>query len=447
MYKNRSFTKLFSFYFIVIMAIMTVVFIVVGIGITNRFFAYYTDKMHEESQQMLAMKVASHYMMYKTWDGIDTEQLAQEGQKTGNYFTLTTMEGRELFSNEREGSLNLTHDPAYLSRVLPIMMGDQQVGSLRTGYFAADAMSAEAYTFKSSGIFLIVFSIACISLVAVLVSILFFYRLSKPISTIARSAKSVAGGHWQSKVEIESNVSEVHEIADAINLLAQSLLNQEKFRQQLIVELSHELRTPLQILLNQIEAMLDGIYDADQARLESMHSEITRVGELLNELEDRLIYENSNFDLNIALAEVSQIVRKIAIGYEGGFAQKGLDFSYAIEPGLFAQIDSIRFAQVVINILSNALKYTASGQVSLSLKRVGLDIEISVSDTGEGIDEDTIVNIANRTEHDFKSVNSKGVGLYIAKLIVDKHGWKMEIDSRKNQGTRITILIRQPKVA
>lgn len=445
MRKSRSFTQLFSSYFVVIMAATAVIFVMVGIAFTNRFFAYYVEKIHDETQQMLAMKISTHYMVYKTWDGFDAQKIADEAQKTGDYFTLTDLNGKELFSSEQGVKHNIFNTgQVYRSCVLPVMVDDQPVAHLEAGYFVNNIMSAEADAYKSSGIFLIVFSIGCISFIAVLVSILFFYRLSKPIRHIASSAKAVAAGHWQSKIEIRSNVAEMHEIADAINMLSRSLLNQEKFRQQLIVELSHELRTPLQILLNQIEAILDGIYVADNARLESMHAEITRVGELLNELEDRLIYENGNFDLNIALADLSGIVQKIAIGYEGGFAQKGLNFSYEIQPNVSASVDSIRFAQVLINLLSNALKYTASGRVFLALKQMGDGIEMTVSDTGEGIDQERIDHIDNRVEHEFKSINSKGVGLYITKLIIDKHGWEMKIDSQKNQGTLIKILISQP---
>jgi len=93
--------------------------------------------------------------------------------------------------------------------------------------------------------------------------------------------------------------------------LGESLLNQEKFRQELIVSLSHELRTPLQILLSQLEAMLDGIYEADRERLEAMRAEVARTGELLNELEDRLIYENDAFDLNITQVNVSDLAHRV----------------------------------------------------------------------------------------------------------------------------------------
>ena len=274
-----------------------------------------------------------------------------------------------------------------------------------------------------------------------MVSILFFYRLSRPVRDIAATAKEISRGHLQSRVVIQSSVAEMHEIADSINTLGTSLLNQEKFRQQLIVDLSHELRTPLQILLNQIEAILDGIHKADTPRLEAMHAEITRTRELLNELEDRLIYENDTFELNITPTDISEVARKVALGHEGGFAQKGLAFTSEIEPEIVIPADSIRFAQVLINLLSNALKYTAEGYVSLSLQKAGDMVELLVADSGEGMAPDVVENISKRSAQAFKAVNSKGVGLYIAKLIINKHGWQLHIDSANNTGTRVRILM------
>ena len=127
--------------------------------------------------------------------------------------------------------------------------------------------------------------------------------------------------------------------------------------------------------------------------------------------------------------------------HEGGFAQKGLAFTSEIEPEIVIPADSIRFAQVLINLLSNALKYTAEGYVSLSLQKAGDMVELLVADSGEGMAPDVVENISKRSAQAFKAVNSKGVGLYIAKLIINKHGWQLHIDSANNTGTRVRILM------
>ena len=442
MRKHRPFTKLFTIYFTAITAITVGVFIFIGLGIIDRFFSYYVDKVHEETQHMLVMQIATHYKMYGSWHGYDGAETGAVAKLSGDYFTISDKQGHIIYTSEKNVERCCTNpNHVYTQVKYPITVGGETVGELTAGYFTNHITSPEADAFRGSGVSLVILSILCISLSGALISILFFYRLSKPIRSIASAAKEISQGRLQSRVIIKSNVSEMHEIANSINALGASLLQQEQFRQQLIVELSHELRTPLQILLNQLEAMLDGIYQADRARLESMHAEITRTSELLSELEDRLIYENDSFDLNIAPTDISEVTRKVAIGHEGSFAQKGLQFRYDIEPLITKEADSIRFAQVLINVLSNAQKYTAAGNVCLSLKRSGHSAAMVISDTGEGMPAEIIGNIINRSGQAFKAVNSKGVGLYIAKLIIDKHGWELRIDSQRAVGTTITIIL------
>ncbi len=442
MRKNKPFTRLFTAYFVFVTAITVAVFIFFGLHIIDRFFSYYVDKVHEETQHMLAMQVAMHYKMYGSWDGYDGSETGSVARLSGDYFTITDVSGHTVYTSEKSVErccANPNHK--YTRGALPITVEGKTVGELTAGYFSNHITSPEADAFRVSGIWLVVLAIVCISLVGATISMLFFYRLSKPIHEIALAAKDISRGHLQTRIDITSNVAEMHEIADSINALGESLLNQEKFRQELIVSLSHELRTPLQILLNQLEAVLDGIYEADTERLEAMRAEVARISELLNELEDRLIYENDAFDLNIAPVDVSELTRKVAIGHEGGFAQKNLEFTYEIEPDVFIEADSVRLAQVLINLLSNALKYTRTGGARLSLGREGQGIKIEVSDTGEGMEEAVAANIINRSGEAFKAVNSKGVGLYIAKLIVDKHGWTLHIRSRKGRGTTVSVIM------
>ncbi len=440
MRRKWPFTGLFTASFTLITALTVTVFIFFGLRIIDKFFSYYVDKIHEETQHMLVMQAETHYKMFGTWSGYDGVETGAVAKLSGDYFTITDRQGRTIHAGEKDVErccANPNH--VYTQVKHPLLVDGKQVGELTAGYFTNHITSPEAEAFRGGGVSLVVLSIVCISLSGALVSLLFFFRLSKPIRDIAATAKEISKGHLQSSVAIKSSVAELHEIADSINALGASLLSQEQFRQQLIVELSHELRTPLQILLNQLEAILDGLHKADAPRLESMRTEVARIGELLNELEDRLIYENDTFALNIVPTDISEVAAKTALGHEGAFAQKGLEFRSEIEPGIVIPADSVRFAQVLINILSNALKYTAEGRVSLSLKCVGGSAELVVTDSGEGMAPEVVENIGKRSGLAFKAVNSKGVGLYIAKLIIDKHGWKLRISGGRDGGTRVSV--------
>ena len=241
MRKNKPFRRLFTAYFVVITGITVVVFIFFGLHIIDRFFSYYVDKVHEETQHMLVMQVAMHYKMYGSWNGYDGSETGAAAKLSGDYFTITDLAGNTVYTSEKGVERCCANPNHKYTRVrLPITVDGKTVGELTAGYFSNHISSPEADAFRGGGIWLVVLSIICISVVGAAISMLFFYRLSKPIRQIAVAAKDISTGHLQTRIAIKGNVAEMHEIADSINALGESLLNQEKFRQELIVSLSHE---------------------------------------------------------------------------------------------------------------------------------------------------------------------------------------------------------------
>ncbi|GAB1536735.1 HAMP domain-containing sensor histidine kinase [Geovibrio sp. ADMFC3] len=442
MSKGKPFIKLFMSYFIVVTLATVIVFVFAGLKIMDRFFSHYVDMIHAETQQMLATKVSMHYMMYHTWNDYDGTETGESAKISGDYFTLKDNDGHVVYTTEdnvERCCANENH--VYTNMTLPVTVDGKTVGTLTAGYFTNHITSPEEEAFRKSGAFLIVLSVFAISVIGAFISLLFFYRLSKPINSIAKTAGDISKGDLTSRIEIKSTVREMNQIATSINALGESLLNQERFRRDLTTELSHELRTPLQILLNQVEAIIDGIYTADSERMESMHAEITRLAQLLDELEDRLMYDNENFDIMVSPADISEITKKLCIGYQGSMAKKGLQMHCDIEDSITLKLDKVRYSQMIINILSNSLKYTARGSVSISLKRSGSKITLTIADTGEGISQDAINSVFDRFYHSDTYKTSRGVGLYLVKLIVDKHGWMMNIASHEGIGTTFEIIL------
>lgn len=440
--KGKPFIKLFMFYYITVTLLTVIVFIFAGLEIMDRFFSRYVDAIHAETQHMLATKVSMHYMMYHSWDGYDGTETGESAKISGDYFTLKDNSGKVIYTTEdsvERFGVNKNH--VYTNVSLPVKVDGQVVGTLIAGYFANHVTSPEEQAFRESGAFLIILSVIAISVIGAFISLLFFYRLSKPVNSIAKVARDISRGELSSRIYIKSNVREMNQIAASINTLGKSLLNQEKFRRELTVELSHELRTPLQILLSQVEAIIDGIYVADEERMASMHDEISRLAQLLDELEDRLMYDNDKFDIVISPVDISEITKKLCIGYQGSMAIKGLTLCCDIENGLTYKLDKTRYSQMVVNILSNSLKYTEHGSVSVSLKRIGKEIKLQIADNGKGIEPDELQNVFERFYHSDMYKSSRGVGLYLVKLIAAKHGWLLNIISRKSEGTVFEIIL------
>lgn len=314
------------------------------------------------------------------------------------------------------------------------------MGQMRAGYFKNHLPSSETEAFYQSAIVLMIIAILAIMISSAILVLAVLRYLSGPIYALENATKRLARGHWQYRVHLDTSTQELQDMAKSINVLAESLEHQEQFRQRLVIELSHELRTPLQILLAEIEGLQDGIHEMTPEHFVSMHAEVERLSKLIKELENRLIYETGTFDIFLEKVHVSELVSRLVLGFEVSYLQKGLGLEATIEPDCFVMADSIRLAQAVINFLSNALKYTETGRITVRLARQGKGkVVLSITDTGLGIPDTVIKHVTERTRQPFKNSESRGVGLYIAALIIQKHGWHFRFERPKQGGTSVII--------
>ena len=157
MRKNKPFRRLFTAYFVVITGITVVVFIFFGLHIIDRFFSYYVDKVHEETQHMLVMQVAMHYKMYGSWNGYDGSETGAAAKLSGDYFTITDLAGNTVYTSEKGVERCCANPNHKYTRVrLPITVDGKTVGELTAGYFSNHISSPEADAFRGGGIWLVV---------------------------------------------------------------------------------------------------------------------------------------------------------------------------------------------------------------------------------------------------------------------------------------------------
>ncbi len=440
---DKTFIHLFASYYVTAAFIIIVLFIFITLKIMDGVFSYYSDTIHNETRQMLVDKVSMYYSLYHTWDGYDGTETGESAAVSGDYFTLEDNRGEIVYSTEDPETVCCDDERhKYVAVKEIINVGGEFVGIITVGYFSGHITSIGEEALRKNGISKVILAIIVINVLFAAVTLLFFYRLSKPLKPIVDTASDISHGDFCSRIKVDGKIREMNMIAASINSLGDSLLKQESFRRELTSILSHELRTPLHILLSQSEAILDGIYAPDKERMEAMRAEICRIVSLLDELEDRLMYYTENFAVVVERADVSELVKKIAIGYEGVFAKKGLYFKREIENGIFLKLDRSRFSQVLVNILSNSIKYTPSGGVTLTLKKRGDGKAVlSVEDTGEGIDDGYMKYIFNCFYHSGEYPESRGVGLYIVRQIVEKHGWELNVKSEKGKGTLVEVVM------
>jgi signal transduction histidine kinase len=285
-------------------------------------------------------------------------------------------------------------------------------------------------------------------LVAIAVASFMSGKISKPITKAINTAGEISKRNYSHRIAEKSNTYEMTKLSDTINNLADSLEKQENLRKQMAADVAHELRTPLANLQSTLEAMIDGVWPAYEDRLKSCHEEIIRINRLVGDLEKLERIEAENSVLDISEFDVTDLIASTIRNFEPEFRKKGVALNFIGEPaGISADRDKL--SQVVINLISNALKYTPEGgRVDVGVKESDSNIEITVADTGKGIPEEDIPYIFERFYRADKSRNrltgGLGLGLTITKSIVEAHNGEISVKSVIDKGTEFIIVI--PKI-
>ena len=233
------------------------------------------------------------------------------------------------------------------------------------------------------------------------------------------------------------------DLINSINKLSNELNDQENLRKQLTGDIAHELRTPLTSIKGHLDAIIVGIWEPTNERLNSINEEVKRITNLVDELRKLAKFDSGKDNLNKEIVNLKNYIKSIAYNYEGKALEKNIVIKYQLE-NIEALIDKEKFAQVIINILSNAIKYNnGNNAIYIKVFKKNNSINISIKDSGIGIPKSEYKNIFERFYRLDKSrgANEKGagVGLTIAKSIVNAHGGEIEVYSEINKGSEFII--------
>ncbi|HEX7714214.1 MAG TPA: HAMP domain-containing sensor histidine kinase, partial [Bacillota bacterium] len=270
-------------------------------------------------------------------------------------------------------------------------------------------------------------------------------RLSTPIAKVIQTTREIAGGNLDARSDSRTSIMEVNQLIEAVNNLALSLKQQESLRKRLTGDMAHELRTPLATLQSHLEAMLDGIWKPDSKRLKVCHDEIMRVNRMVKDLERLAKYESDNSSLVKTRFDPAELIQQLLLNYEPEFRNKGVKLKFTADH-LRIMADRDKLSQAIINLLSNALKFTPSGgEVAIRLEAGPETITIAVKDNGCGIAPEDLPYIFERFYRADKSRNRQtggsGIGLTITKAIVEAHRGTIRVTSRVGEGTEFQILL------
>lgn len=329
------------------------------------------------------------------------------------------------------------------------------VGTLRMWVLGSDALLTKAdaafreKTFNAMGLAALVAVI-----ISVFIGLLVSRMLTNPIRRITGTAKQIRDGDLTARTGMRGD-DEIDRLGETFDEMAISLEKDLKHERRLTSDVAHELRTPLMAMLATVEAMQDGVYPTDSEHLETVASETRRLARLVQQMLDLSRMETQTAPLNLKPVDIAGLVRVIVSSQEQLFLQRDLHLRFNDETqgrATTIEVDPDMITQAVINIMSNAMRYTPEGGwVVVSVTCDRRDVMISVSDTGVGIAKEDLSRIFGRFWRADASrarvAGGLGVGLAVTKQIIERHQGFISVDSELGRGTTFTINLPRERTA
>jgi signal transduction histidine kinase len=426
--------------------------IVVTIGAIS-FFLYQTTKtelsqLEKRTEDMQAGRIefelSQHYAREGSWEGIQPS-VEQWGNLYGWQIILVDNQGVVIADSEEE-LLGENYQGEAPGRFIFPPWGGSAVGTLyiNRGESEVDIASL-AILYNGMGRFFLWGGLVAVA-IALLLTFFLSRRILAPVKALTSATERLGRGDFSQRVKVKDK-GELGELAQAFNNMASDLERAEKLRQNMVADVAHELRTPLSNLQGYLEALSDGVIKPDAKTIRSLGEEAALLSRLVDDLQELSLAEAGKLELDCQPEDLTELINRTVAALEGQASAKGVSVATELPDKLPAvNIDSHRIIQVLRNLLENAVTHTAKdGAITVAAKQRGGWVEVSVTDNGEGIPAKDLPNIFERLYRVDKSraraTGGSGLGLTIAKRLVEAHGGKIKARSKLGKGSRFSFTI------
>lgn len=456
--KNLS-TRLSMGFAVIVLATVALVSLLANLLI-NRQFERYVERQQKEFADDLAVSLGDQYEAGSgQWNPDYIHGFGMYALNDGYIIRLYDKNG-DIVWDAQNHDMTLCHQimSSILLRIqeqkpeakeeLVTQRYELTCGHVLVGY--ADISYYSPYVFDDSdfqfieALNRILGAVAAVCLAAaVLAGLVLARRISRPIEKAMEITGQISRGNYGIRVEAQTPIRELQALILSVNSMAEALEKQEKLRGRLARDVAHELRTPLANVAAHLEAMLEGVWEPTAERLQGCYDEIGRIGGIVSDLEKLEEIEYESTKLNKTPVNLYGLCEAVLASFEAEFLAKGitcrLDGGNTVVMG-----DEKRLRQVMDNLLSNAVKYSCEGgRISVRLAKLETEVHVTVEDEGIGIAQEELSLIFERFYRTDRSRSRKtggaGIGLAIAKSIVEAHGGSITAESRVGQGSRFTV--------
>lgn len=293
---------------------------------------------------------------------------------------------------------------------------------------------------------------SCIAVVMAFLAVSYITgRITKPIIDMNATVLRFSKGAFNLRIPAQGQ-DEVAQLGKSFNLMADELNTLEQARRSFVANVSHELRSPLTSMRGFLEAMQDGTIPPEETPkyLEIVIAENRRMTAMVNDLLDLAKIESGQYVLHPSVFDVNELIARTLLTFEAridaGQIDIQLDFS---EERCYVEADPDQIAQVLRNLIDNAVKFTpAGGRLALSTAAEKKLVRVRVADSGRGVAEEDVPYLFDRfykaeKAHTPGAQSGTGLGLSIVKRIIDAHGQDIAVESRLGQGTAFTFTLKR----
>jgi signal transduction histidine kinase len=281
-------------------------------------------------------------------------------------------------------------------------------------------------------------------LIAILLGFLITRSLTRPIRELTHATHKMAQGKLEQEIPVHSQ-DELGELAQAFNQMSADLMKANQARKQMTADVAHDLRNPLTVISGYLESLQDGKLQPTPERFATMQMEVQHLQHLVEDLRLLSLADSGELRLHLEPTPPAELLERVATAYRHQAEIQKIQLTVESDVNLpEIIIDIERMEQVIGNLISNALRYTLEGgQIHLSAKQVEGSLIFGVTDTGIGISPDILPHIFERSYRgdSSRSGTESGLGLAIAKSIVELQGGIIKAEQRAEQGSQFLIAI------
>ena len=396
-----------------------------------------TSQQRADLTSAIAAAATGAWDRGESWDSADLSPVLDLATRTGAEVQIRDQAGQVVIA-----SPGFAAQAAAPEQSAPVLVRGDRVGEAVVRFTSSGLASAD-HALQSDLLRAIGGAAGLAAVLAMLTGLAMARRITRPVERIIAVTRAMGRGERTARVGPVTGPAELRELAAAFDQMADTLDRQDQLRRDLVADVAHELRTPVAVLQAGHEALLDGITEPTPDQLASLRDEVLRLARMVGDLQDLAAADAAALHLTRRPCDLAGLAAAAADSLAGQFEAAGITLERRLTAaGIDA--DPRWLHQVITNLLTNALKFTAAGgHVTIAAGPAGAHAVLTVTDTGTGIPADELPRIFDRfwRGRHAAQTSGSGIGLAVAAELAQAHDGQLSARSEPGQGTEMTLTL------